>query len=115
MCNPENLNNLINSQLYTRISGVDIAETFIKKVIGNVEGRNDVRVHYTDTGGGDLRIEKRTGEGNINAVTIDYQTANHRLLVRHSLSNISFIEFIKIGLLSTNGGSVASFPDFADN
>jgi hypothetical protein len=111
MCNPKNLNNLKNSKFYTSINGVDIVESFIKKLIGNIEGRNDVRVHYTDTGGGDLRIEKRTGEGNINAVTIDYQTNNQRLLVRHSLSNFSVREF---GLSSTKKYEVLKQATFID-
>jgi hypothetical protein len=114
MCNLQNLNNLTASNFYTLIGGVDTVEPFIRNLIGNIEGRDDVRVHYTDTGGGDLRIEKRTGEGNINAVTIDYQTVNQRLLVRHSLSNISFREFIEFGLSRHQGHMVLNQETFID-
>jgi hypothetical protein len=58
MSNLVNLKKLKNSEFYKSIKDVDIVNPFIINLIGDIEVRNDVIIHYTNTNGGDLRIKK---------------------------------------------------------
>lgn len=62
------------------------ARGFFESVIEHFDKRNSVKVHYTDTNGGDLRLavpgEVVGQKGLRNFATMDWQTTNHVVKAR---------------------------------